>query len=381
MYINKMFVKNYRSLKDITIKELSNIVVFFGDNDTGKSNVLSLLETVFQRKYILQTTSTSTSTEIIKTPTGFWYGIIDNFSDNFFRNEDTPVWFELTIRFNENELPVLPKHIANAMQGTEHELIIEGEIHSTEEPNQGLLSLSKASLNQIQIFDTEKSDSERYFPGSNELAGSEAVSIFEQIMQKLDNAFLRIPANRFLDKETELPSMTRIELKANSFKNWLFSTSLDRNAQQIYHEITKKFGQDPFNKGFLSLARVGNNELEILVEDKYGHRLPIERKGTGVQQILIILAYIEHSKASFFGIEELEINLSPQSQKAIFNTLRELVETNNSSINQIFLTTHSKILASNNLGAERRQVTITDGITTIEEPTDDNITDFFNPTW
>lgn len=50
------------------------------------------------------------------------------------------------------------------------------------------------------------------------------------------------------------------------------------------------------------------------VEAKDGLKLPIGRRGTGVQQILTVLAYINRANSPFVGIEELEMNLSPHSE-------------------------------------------------------------------
>ena len=54
MYIHQFSVKNYRSLKDVSVGGLSRAVIFYGDNDSGKSNILSFLEIVFQPKYTEQ---------------------------------------------------------------------------------------------------------------------------------------------------------------------------------------------------------------------------------------------------------------------------------------------------------------------------------------
>ncbi len=107
------------------------------------------------------------------------------------------------------------------------------------------------------------------------------------------------------------------------------SISLNKDTESIYQKIVTSFGDAPFEKGHLFIARAGNDELEIYVKNDAGVKLPIGRKGTGVQQILIILAYLASSNATILGIEEMEINLSPHSQMEIYQTIIDLISAKN----------------------------------------------------
>jgi hypothetical protein len=354
--------------------------VFFGDNDTGKSNVLTFLELLFHRKYTIDSTKTSTDSRDGKMVCDFWLGYIDEFSDNFYYENDDPISFSVVINYEEDELDYLPEAIKNAKQ--EKALKISGLIRPTEFHDRAEMILQIVELNSKMIFDGSKQDAEKYLPEFG-LSQSEIIKVFENLMSPLNDSFLRIPADRFIKKEIENNNQDQeIKLSADTFKNWLFSINLDRDKEKIYQEIIRQFGSPPFQKGRPSLARVKDNHLEIFIEDQNGHKLPIGSKGTGVQQILIILAYLAQSKSRFVGIEELEVNLSPQTQKSIFDTIINLIQQPQTRISQVFLITHSKIIASRHVPdivIEKRQVTITEGKTSIEKPTEENLTDFFSP--
>lgn len=196
-------------------------------------------------------------------------------------------------------------------------------------------------------------------------------------MGLLDDSFFMIPATRFLKSEHELSRAEKVNLHSDNFKNWLFQLSIDRETESIFREISEQFGSDPFNFGRISLARIGGDGIEVLIEDTEGKfKLPISRKGSGVQQILMILAYIANSRSPMIGIEELEINLSPSAQSSIFNSLRQLLTTQGSPVKQLFFTTHSPYVAKRN-EAERRGVWMENGETKIAKPTNTQIDDFF----
>ncbi len=381
MYIHKFSVKNYRSLKDVTVGNLSNTVILYGENDSGKSNILSFLEIVFQPKYIEETTETTGETFLHKRPSGFWNGQIDNFSNNFYRNNQKPITFSVHIKFERSELLKinnLLKKFIDMLPKTHNEdvLIIEGQITSTGE-DRAEMSLINAEFNQKRFYDGTKETPEilpaKDFAG---LSPAERRDVFDGVMNSLDNAFLRIPADRFLSVEEEEPRENPVELSSRTLKNWLFQSSHNQNKEQLVREIVRQFNGKPFNHGNISMVRVGKNEIEAYVEAKDGLKLPIGRRGSGVQQILTILAYVTRANSPFVGIEELEINLSPHTQKVLVTSLLKLITSKSSVVRQIVFTTHSPHIGKRN-EAERRGVWMEEGETKVKKSTEAAVTDFF----
>jgi energy-coupling factor transporter ATP-binding protein EcfA2 len=383
MYIRQLRVTNYRSLKDVRIGDLTPFVILYGENDSGKSNILSFVEQVFAQKYEVDVTELpGDEEESVRRPSGFWRGEIANFSDNFFQNSSEPITFSILIRYNRSDIRAMSSLSQEFLDELPprrkfDSLKIEGQIEQLSSADRARIVLLRAEFNQKLFFDSELPDEHRFLPDFN-LESGQSLDVFDKIMGELNGAFLRIPSNRFLTTEQELPRDSEAHLRPGSFKNWLFQNSIDRNAEELFRRIAEQFTSNPFEHGRISIARMDDNEIEVLVEDSHGLKLPIGRKGTGVQQILIILAYIARSSSPLVGIEELEINLSPKSQAAIFNSLFELVHhTQASPINQVFLTTHSPQIAKRD-EAERRGVWMENGETKAKKPSEAEVTNFFS---
>lgn len=381
MYVRQLRVKNFRSLKDVSIGDLSPLVILYGENDSGKSNILSFLEHVFKQKYIEEVTSTPGRELVKQTPSGFWRGQIDNFADNFYRNDGTPIEFSIVVCFEHAEIvsiPRLPMGFLDTLSKNHAKLHlqIDGRIEASV-GDKATMSLAQVKLGNKVFYQNVESEDSRYLP-RYALTPAEKRDVFEGIMGRLDNAFLRISPERFLASEKELARSETADLMPGSFKNWLFQASLDRNKEATFRQITDQFNAAPFSYGRISIARVRDEEIEAYVEvsDKTGFKLPVGRKGSGVQQILMILAYMAQSSSSLVGVEELEINLSPKSQSSIFNSLLKLVNSQASPISQVFITTHSPHLARRN-EAQRRGVWMVSGTTQVKKPRETDVKNFF----
>jgi AAA15 family ATPase/GTPase len=377
MFIQQFTVKNYRSLKHVHVGDLSNIVVFYGDNDSGKSNLLAFLYHFFKQKFVREDLVETASTVPPEKPAGFWRGEIKEFSDNFFKNQNEPIEFTVVVRFSRDEISSL----TSSRQFLQHLSVDNPNVNltlaGTIEANgldRALMKLTEAKVNNLSFYKLVQSQPQ-YLSDFN-LAPSEGLDIFTKVMGSLDNAFVRIPTNRFITREKEMPRNVQADLRAETFKNWLFQTSVNRDSQEVFRRILEQFAVEPFSHGRVSLARV-DDYIDVFVEDS-GLKLPLSRKGTGLQQLLMMLAYVVVHKSPILGIEELEINLSPKSQRSIFNTLKEIIQSGG-PIKQIFLTTHSPIIAKRN-EATLRGVWINDqGESSVAVKTQAQVDEFFSP--
>lgn len=156
MYIHQFNVKNYRSLKDVSVGDLSQAVILYGDNDSGKSNILSFLDIVFQPKYNEEiTVVTGEEFKNIK-PVGFWKGQIDNFTNNFYLNNQEPITFSVLIKVGRSEvlaLKNLPEKFIALLPKTHNEdvLLIEGVI-TPSGSDRAEMALINAEFNQKVIY-------------------------------------------------------------------------------------------------------------------------------------------------------------------------------------------------------------------------------------
>lgn len=381
MYIKKLKVKNYRSLKDVEIGELTPVTVLFGNNDTGKSNILSFLELLFSIKTsneILQPDPVTKETPPQR-PGVFWRGLINNFEDNFYKNEPDPIEFSVQVYLSRQETDSLPGVSANFLKTLkqdrdEDHVILEGRIVAATGKTAEIL-LDSVSFNKVAFFHQNEKDGLVYLQGF-EIPENERIDTFNSVMGALEQCFKRVPPDRFLGMETEdLDRNSDVPLSSSTFKNWLFRASLDRGKENVFKTIGDGFSAEPFQYGRLTIARQGTNEIEILIENSE-LKLPIGRKGSGVQQILMILGHIAESRASIIGIEEIEINLSPASQQDVFETLSQLVNLPESRISQIILTSHSRHIARRK-DASSNYVSIKDGQTIVKKASKANMDEFF----
>src|SRR5258706_816270 len=156
MYIHQFSVKNYRSLKNISIGNLSNAVILYGENDSGKSNILSFLDIVFQQKYTDEVIQGPDGTFVQNKSSGFWTGQIIDFSNNFYLNNRKPITFSVLIKIEHSELldlKSLPKKFVEILpkNHTDNVLIIEGQIVSLG-GDRAEMSLTRAEFNQNVFY-------------------------------------------------------------------------------------------------------------------------------------------------------------------------------------------------------------------------------------
>lgn len=381
MYIHQFSVSNYRSLKNINVGDLSSAVILYGENNSGKSNILSFLDMVFRQKYTDEVTQTPDGKAVQMKSRGFWTGQIIDFSNNFYLNNLKPITFSLLIKIGRPELlgiKGLPKKFVDSLPKNRKDdvLIIEGQIASLG-VDRAEMSLVRAEFNQ-KIFYNATTKGPEFLPAPefNTLSLAEKTNVFDSIFNMLDNAFLRIPPDRFLSEEQEEHRDQKVELSSKTLKNWLFQSSHDQNAEKTIREIARQFNTKPFNYGNISIVRVGKNEIEVFVEGKGGLKLPIGRNGSGVQQILTILSYITQANSPIIGIEELEINLSPNTQRVLITNLLELINSESTAVRQIIFTTHSPHIGKRN-EAQRRCVSMENGETKVTRPSEAETTGFF----
>jgi AAA15 family ATPase/GTPase len=336
MYISHFEINNYRSLKGVKINGLLSVCIFHGLNNSGKSNILSALEMIFKRKL-------EEGTPNKWRPVRFWRGRIENFTDNFFKNDRKDITFSVTVSFEHAEvepfmeiLKKLKTHLEKPSY--KKDLTLVGRIKYIDE-HIANAELECVTLNtDYKIMTSSVGKGLELFPGLKDVSNEKKLQTFERIMDLMNDSFVVIPSNRFLTTEAE-SGKKDLPMTPNTFKAWLFNLSLDRSKYYMFQQIKDIFNGEPFKFGELSFTR-NDNEIEIMV-DKDGVRLPINRMGSGLQQILFLVSNLVLLKGKMVGIEELEINLSPTAQMQIFEKIKSYLKKDNKLISQVIITSHS----------------------------------------
>lgn len=107
MYVSSFSISGYRSLKDVKITNMKPVCIFHGPNNSGKSNILSALETIFRRKLLLEETVVGELTKPHERLGTFWHGRITNFRDNFYGGGKDDITFEVSVTLTDDELKFL----------------------------------------------------------------------------------------------------------------------------------------------------------------------------------------------------------------------------------------------------------------------------------
>ncbi len=352
MEIREVSVRGFRSLFNVSITDLKNINVFFGDNNSGKSNILEALEIMFK-------------VEQKELPvSGFYRGPLSDFVDNFTVKPDgtigTNIYISCKIAVSRKDIEVLPVFVELLKQNgifKARNQLLELEIEITPAVYPVVNKVLKiAKINSVVLYDSSIPQPGSFFPGlSGQANQKDCESAAGELFYYVINSFNKIHTGRFMEtgdiaEGSELDTLIPLQ----RFKDWFRVLFESRGEDyRIFQKIQRWFNEKPFEYGKIRPIFSGD-KTDILIEDSTGRELLLERLGTGVQQILILLsqvvARVYTSKAKIFGIEELELNLSPNMQREALKVLKNMASsTGDSGFSQIFLTSHSPYLCNRDL--------------------------------
>lgn len=344
MYISSFSISGYRSLKDVSISGMLPVCILHGLNNSGKSNILAAMETIFRRKVLVEETTVGEVTKHEREGS-FWQGRITQFRDNFFSGGREDITFSVSVTFADEELVFLEAtlkelHPSLGRPGHNKILGLKGRIRYVDDETANMV-LERTDFNRHYIvFEVDRAGKKSFFPKVAKLTAEQRLAHFEKLMDLLAGSFALLPSDRYLTSEHALDeSKEAFLLSPKTFKNWLFSLSLSRTGHEAFEEIKAMFAAKPFCIGEIGFSKE-RDEIEIMVKEP-NVRLPIGRLGSGHQQILYIIASLVLNKRKMLGIEELEINLSPTAQKLVFEKLKNHIYNHSDLISQVIITSHS----------------------------------------
>jgi AAA15 family ATPase/GTPase len=363
------------------------VCIFHGLNNSGKSNILSAIETIFRRKLVVEETTIDQATKIEQVTKheregNFWKGRIIGFRDNFYLNGKKDIKFFISVTFSDDELTPfreIMKHLKPFLAQAGHDKILQlnGRIKYIDDDSAEML-LERAVFNKhYVVFQMDGSNKTSFFPEVKTIKEQDRFANFEKLMDLLADSFALLPSDRYLTSEQMAPASTiRPTLTPKTFKQWLFMLDLNRYDHEAFEEIKTMFESKPFSYGEIGFSKE-KDDIEIMVKEK-NVRLPISRLGSGHQQILYIIANLVLNKKKMMGIEELEINLSPTVQKEVFEKLKHHIYKGSDLVSQIIITSHSDYFGGRT--DVRRYSVIHNGSETIVKPMTQAVRkDFFSP--
>lgn len=352
MKIQHLQFSNYRSFGNYQnpvtsrIEDLRKLNMVFGDNNSGKSNILKMIDLLFQKKLQRQSVILSEEGEsrVLEESGPFWKGSIVDQPFIFHKNNRThPIAFEVVLDVTDQDIAqsgfvqhqlLLQQYPSNNGSST---VTIKGTITNDGTPGNSIIKLINVDLNGQEAF-SDDGTTRNYFTGKGALDGDS--QSYESFISIFNDIVLFVDTDRSFSTEDDNSISTA--LTAKTFKNWLHKLSLDSIGYKKYEsfiEFVRK--QQVFGKIFrdfdVTFSKQGN-EIDIVLNNG-SERLPITNYGTGIHQILFLLAILFETKAKIVLIEELELNLSPKTQRELFKVLRNLI--NEGEVDQVIFTTHS----------------------------------------
>src|SRR6478672_2743423 len=349
MKIKYFKIGNFKSFTTTNNKvgDASDINFIYGDNNTGKSNILKFLNLIFSSKFERETISVAADSQTRDVEGNFYEGIISNEPYIYHKNKrGIKITFEFLINISKAELvdsqyefyENLEKEYFNNAN-TDLNIKFIGQIYSLDNQATSYIELISTSIDGNEAYNFDGKD-RIYFRGKKTL--NDNGRAFSKLMSYFNNCVNYIDNNRYFGNEEFVVSNEG--LSPENYKNWLYNYSLNPYSFDEYQNLLSFIRSFKIGKLIdienldLSFSLDSYNNLELML-NKGADRLPITSFGTGINQILYILTKIYISKSKILVIEELELNLSPKTQKEIFRICRELIAQN--VITQVFFTSHS----------------------------------------
>lgn len=364
MFISELKIDNFRSLKNVHLRNMQRVCIFHGDNNSGKSNILAAIEAILKGKTVVEAPGTEKEPPLYRN-VSFNQGQLRGFEDNFRFNEKQAITFSLSVTLDETELSPYraviegmqssvdipkkargktPKQIRGLMLNDGHvkTMRIDGELTYVDDSTCEAIT-RRIDINNNFILFALVDDKPVYVPSLEKSAISldERERTVAGLTRLLTDGFRVIGTNRALDREKlNIAQPPENVFLPSTFKRSLFRLATDRQSYDLFKQISRQFNSNPFSFGEISFAiDPRTEEVEVMIE-KGNTRLPLNRIGSGLQQILFLIANIVYNSHKMIGFEEIELNLSPEAQKRIFETLKSLIY-DSKLINQALVTSHS----------------------------------------
>jgi predicted ATPase len=370
MKLKRIQVKNYKSLKDVTVDFL-DLTVLIGKNDTGKSSILRALDILFkwrESRDALEVSGSGGGTELE------WNGDIRDYR-LFHRQVPSVIEMTCTLELSDGEkATIFPESeftvtLANATSrhSTEslgRDVVLCKSIVGRDE-NRSTWQVNWLKLGPIELVRQEPQHRilRRIEPGNYayERSGEEKGL---QLLDLMRNALLVVPAVRSLRTEkrgSEAPQMDGTRIPSTFLR---YEKEAPLRKKETFEEIRSKISEMFPRYAEISSMEDGEGGVDIHFQG-----LPSSSVGDGIKQQFITVFHIKTHPRSIIAVEEPEIHAHPELQRAIFNLLSE-----ESSRTQIVITTHSPVFASSADLNHVRLVTLnSEGSTSVEPVTEQNV--------
>lgn len=391
MYISKLIIKNYKSIKDETFIFNKGINILVGKNNAGKSNIVSALNEILADKYnttsyedkIFYTDSTNNikrefkiiaEIEDIKT---LEFSLLDNIKKStaliditqYFNENDEEFNNDWLIKDDDELKEIYPDKFdyksINLLKWFKKEEL-ENILSNTEKIWIYKYYNKDNDVNLYNIILKVDENSNNPFDSTKSIKFYRMIYINQNIKATLITSLL-IPAFRTPETTLRITKWTwygkLLQKKWNESCNMQHKLDIDKASSDLKKTIGKVYVdlKNDLNVQLgktLSLMniKIDINMLENKSEDYYknirlyvddGIETPLESKGSGLQSLIMIELFKFYCKvfnqSSLLILEEPELFLHPHAKRMLSDILNDFIKNGGrNNENQIIITTHSE---------------------------------------
>lgn len=318
MRITRFRIQGFKNIADITVQGLSDINVFFGLNDVGKSNIFEAL--ALWQRLLGSASSAQSSFDLTDFERSYGSNLSSLGSAGQFGLEAELVSDHLSLfvkKLDHGDLITIKKH----SQATEDQLAQLGV-------------QIRVSFERGRVFVDFEHISED---------GRSIAMLLPESLEGVIPPIHIIPAERRFQAEARNREALTGAIHHGNLKKALFYAYLSADLQQKkrFAAIKSVLAEPPFSLGELDVALdQETDQIDIGFIRPQG-RLPLDNLGSGSRQLLLALGQVFLNDFPIVALEEPEMNLSPQWQQDLMVALRRLMQDPAIGLKQIFISTHS----------------------------------------
>ncbi|MDS4060273.1 MAG: AAA family ATPase [Candidatus Contendobacter sp.] len=343
MRLTSFAARNFRSLCDVQVEDLPPVVLLYGENDTGKSN---LIQAVGVWLRIVQALALATP-KLLKrrdfSERDFEFGLYETYE---------PDWSDKAPPDAPSASEILGPHPEALFRYGSDQFELEGELSLTDLSSDERryrfgFRVSREYGGQFHCTvltaiwpDGRKSDKPLAL---DEMLLNKDV---EALRQALQNPWQQIGAERCFDDEWLPREPTDdwykpLDSTGHNLKLRLFraANSFEADRRKLFRErLVPLLTNRPFALSEPLPVVTADGKLELLLGD-----YPVEHRGSGPQQWALMVGLLAMSQATIAGLEEPEAHLSWEAQRQVAETLGNLVLDPSCPPYQLFVSTHSHL--------------------------------------
>jgi predicted ATPase len=308
--IKTIEIKNFKSLKDVEIKDIGDLTILIGANSSGKSNVMEALTLFFNEFDATQDRQIGAVNDYV------WFD----------RGSNEPIELSVSFELEVGELEEIFSAYASQIATNQIEPAILTVIREI---------LGPASSPKWRTKDVSINEKFLIRDGKLEVANFTGPmgEILQGISKKLKGKFVYIHSARNV-KSVFAGLGPRTPMIDSAVVSEVRGLGQTLDGSKRFNEFEEYFRRASLNTEDL---RIIGSEVTIREVGRIMH-FPLWVVGGGFQEILALIYELLKERDCVFGIEEPELHLHPRLARQFFSILKQL-----SKARQIFVTTHSTV--------------------------------------